>query len=424
MLDRRRREGAQSRHRARPHAGDVLLALLVLIAACGGGTDGDVDATPTPSPMATPTLAPVQSRLWAIGQTGDARVLIRSDDGGRSWSAPLLAGASLTAPSFLDHENGWIADGQRFLRSHDGGDTWSDLRATVTLPPPADGSTALRLGDVAALIALDDARAIAVGSASALGSEPGAGTTGIVLLSDDGGLSWQGTHLGLPYRELCATTAGVALAYGATEQLSTAVPLAASIEASRDGGVSWQTIAHEESIVPGAVRVGAPVCADGTLAWRVGSRPLIPSGNAYAPRILYTPDAGATWTDQSDHLDPPLDQASLAAGSFASPSVGWAVGSRAAAAGASTPVVVHTRDGGTRWKVQDVPEVDGSLRSVAALDEQRAVGVGTRVVDRFPEIRQALVVLTEDGGTTWSSVPLERAIEAMTAVVAARRRHD
>jgi photosystem II stability/assembly factor-like uncharacterized protein len=87
----------------------------------------------------------------------------------------------------------------------------------------------------------------------------------------------------------------------------------------------------------------------------------------------------------------------------------------------STPVVVHTRDGGTRWQLQDVPELDGSLRSVAALDEQRAVGVGTRVVDRFPEIRQALVVVTDDGGTTWSSVPLERAIETVTAVVAVRR---
>jgi photosystem II stability/assembly factor-like uncharacterized protein len=67
--------------------------------------------------------------------------------------------------------------------------------------------------------------------------------------------------------------------------------------------------------------------------------------------------------------------------SFATPAVGWAVGEKG--------TILHTRDGGATWELQDAP-AKRALYGVAGVDEDRAWAVGGDGI-----------LATGDGGRTW-----------------------
>ncbi|MBX3747275.1 MAG: hypothetical protein KF833_18355 [Verrucomicrobiae bacterium] len=359
---------------------------------------------------------------WVVGEAG---LLVRTMDGGRSWTVPsevtweAPAGVEpeasaateaygekagdmppnveqrslpaeqrgvrqpdaetprgprdLYAVHFADEQRGWVVgDGGVILRTEDGGATWrrqmsgtdADLRSVSTV----DGTNGWAVG-----------------------------WDGIVLRTADGGATWGAQTSGIRERLL-----SVAFADG---QRGWAVGEAGTILRTEDGGASWreQTSGTKEYLMSVAV-------ADGQRAWAVGGGgtllrtedggenwrvPTSGSGaneefrsvamadgtNGWAVgwggTILRTEDGGATWRAQTSGTRERLVSAVVAEGRR-----GWAMGQGG--------TILRTEDGGATWWAQTAgPRED--LESVALADGQRGWAVG----------RGGTILRTEDGGATW-----------------------
>lgn len=111
-------------------------------------------------------LASAGKRIVSVGERG---LILRSDDGGRTWTqAPVPASAGLTAVYFADAKNGWaVGHVETILRTTDGGDSWELVHF--------DPENAQPLLDVCFS---DASHGVAVGA------------YGIVYVTADGGAVW------------------------------------------------------------------------------------------------------------------------------------------------------------------------------------------------------------------------------------------
>jgi hypothetical protein len=120
----------------------VVVAVLSLT-GCGGGSGGRTDAAPTATPMVATTASPsststpiASARAWAV----DGHQIVRSDDGGLTWSAPLFTSMALSLQgiAFVDRQTGWVVGGSQFgfgtalLHTTDGGGTWTSQLENVS----------------------------------------------------------------------------------------------------------------------------------------------------------------------------------------------------------------------------------------------------------------------------------------------------
>jgi photosystem II stability/assembly factor-like uncharacterized protein len=65
---------------------------------------------------------------------GNAAVVYVTHDGGATWRPEMLPNVhSLVAASFIDENDGWVADGAQLYVTHDGGATWTTLAPNVNL---------------------------------------------------------------------------------------------------------------------------------------------------------------------------------------------------------------------------------------------------------------------------------------------------
>ena len=160
--------------------------------------DGGASWTALPPPVAgdlRAVAAPADDAVWLAGDDG---VLLGSDDGGAHWQAHVVVTEHLTSLAFSDRDHGLAGgsadggEGRAFvLRTADGGATWQ----RVDLP---------LWGKVRALAALPDGRAwAAVEDWGPDGDEAG----GAVVASDDGGLTWTVQASGLPLLDAITVSA-------------------------------------------------------------------------------------------------------------------------------------------------------------------------------------------------------------------------
>ncbi len=328
---------------------------------------------------------------WAIGNGG---MLLRSTDGGLSWSERNSGtDMDLTTVFFSDAITGWIGGGYFegideyygyydsrgvLLHTSDGGVTWYE-RST--------GSSAMFL-DI-----------------QFLGNDHGwaAGTSGTVLRTTDGGESWD-VHLTDSYRNISSVCF--------TDQMNGWVVTGneerysySTIQRTTDGGVSWhQILGYQENLFDIVFQnpdTGWAVGSNGSLlhivdadsSWFSAS-----SGVSQTLRhlyvkdaqrlwiagdggtLLYSIDAGATWT-----LRESGSTASLRSLAFSSGNIGVAVGKYGA--------MMHTMNGGLWW-IPDGQSVSmNDLNATSFFNENTGWAVGDN----------GTVLHTADGGQSWET---------------------
>ncbi|MFP8874484.1 MAG: YCF48-related protein, partial [Myxococcota bacterium] len=227
------------------------------------------------------------------------------------------------------------------------------------------------------------------------------GSSGAVLHTSDGGVSWLiqdspvATNLrdvkfinadegwavgdeGVILQTLDGGDAWSELASGTTKELSGvtfvnsdegwAVGAAGTILTTADGGENWST---QQSGTSHAL--AATTFTSNTQGWAVGN-----SGT-----ILATSDGGLTWTKQQSGTGQDLVDVT-----FATTTTGWAVG--------TTGTILTTSDGGTTWSSQD-GAVTSTLASLSFVDEEAGWIVG----GTDPDLGIATILDTTDAGATW-----------------------
>ncbi|MBI4528589.1 MAG: hypothetical protein HY695_32745 [Deltaproteobacteria bacterium] len=232
--------------------------------------------------------------------------------------------------------------------------------------PPSGTTRALSATSFA-----DDQRGLIVGSG------------GTILATSDGGNSWKAQNSGtkdqlLGVQALSPTSAFVVGAFG-------------TLLSTSDGGQSWvkQKLSWER-LIPSIIKesgylepnLNAVHFVNAQIGWIVGEFGL----------VLQTKDGGQTWASQNHGADLPQ----LFAVVFRDERNGWAIG--------QDGILMKTIDGGKRWVRGDL----GTKRNLygISLDGHRGVIVGDGVVFR-----------SHDGGSSWGrveSVPEDRWLSGVT----------
>ncbi|MEW5884841.1 MAG: YCF48-related protein [Armatimonadota bacterium] len=350
-------------------------------------------ASVNPTPVPTPTLTPLGSLAWAIAQdTRDAGAVVRelvihSSDGGLTWETEAVFEnqPSLQAIQFIDRDLGWVVGGRALLRSTDGGRTWTDELDSLPLNNVGFGDVAFRGRE----------RGIVVGSEFDPDDPVSGERFPAVLYTGDGGTTWQladvPRQVGVELDDACLGESGLGLAvgtgaFGGTLALLTrdggvtwsditaSVPLAAvvacpgedlwalgggvgpSVLRSSTGGETWEDLS---SRVPIEAGVQGVAFADSDNGWLLGA-----SRRGSGVVIVRTRDAGQTWSRQPVPGEARTD---LWAVAFASVNDGVIVGSELSID--SPPLILATTNGGESWDIATIPDGIFALLDVSMVPQ-------------------------------------------------------
>ncbi len=361
-----------------------------------------------PEPAPTPEAA-LASALLSARALGVAR----SDDGGASWhesfSLRQQPGSSDPAPLlravFLaDRDRGFaVGDGGMILRTDDGGRTWSSQAQNAALPNARNVA-------YEEVVFLDAQRGIVGG-----GLDPDVTSftrSPVLLYTTDGGATWSpATIVGLDSppagdsrvpRHACFTRSGRGVAADTVSgTFSSDGTVTTGFEGrfvliTSDAGASWNGIEREMPL-PDDFRLWDVACTGDADFWLVGGLQRLPSDVA-TPYALHSTDGGATWAEVAVPLPGSLTVGrSVSGASFVAPEHGWF-----AAPPLGDPLVVlRTLDGGDSWQTSLTADgTDFADASVVFADEQNGVVAASRVLG--PLNQQPAVFSTRDGGATWS----------------------
>lgn len=207
------------------------------------------------------------------------------------------------------------------------------------------------------------------------GNKIAVGKFGLILLTKDGGKTWQQRPSG--------TTKTLDAVSFADHEHGFIVGSGGTVLATADGGVTWQAQ------------------SSGTKDHLLGVYAVTPE-NAFAVgafgTLLSTSDGGRNWRKHEFNWDTLIErivketglvEPNLNAVCFSSPELGWIVG--------EFGLVLHTKDGGESWTSQrygsDLPQ----LYAVKMLDSGRGWAMG----------QVGSLIQTSDSGQHWSPVGLE-----------------
>jgi photosystem II stability/assembly factor-like uncharacterized protein len=206
------------------------------------------------------------------------------------------------------------------------------------------------------------------------GNQAAVGRFGMILLTHDGGKTWQ--------EQASGTSRALSAISFADHQHGFIVGSGGTILATRDGGVTWKTQSSGTKEQLLEVYASSPTAAHVVGAFGT---------------LLSTSDGGATWrkhelswnrlipliTKVSGILEPNLNSIY-----FVNPEMGWIVG--------EFSLVLKTTDGGRRWTSQTYGGDRPQLFAVMFRDERIGWSVGQQGAD----------LKTTDGGQNWIAVDI------------------
>ena len=204
------------------------------------------------------------------------------------------------------------------------------------------------------------------------------GVGGDVQTSADGGVTW--TYRGALTGNTLTAVSSVDATHGwVVGDDNTG---AAMVAATSNGGSAWVP----QLSLSTSVNLTGVDFLDLQHGWAVGDT----SSNAgQVGFVCATTDGGATWSQQTlDQSDP------LNAVDFVDATHGWAVGDQG--------TIIRTTDGGSTWSAPTtMPVIDGSLYAVDFVDATHGWAVGS-TYDESTSTTEAVVLVTSDGGDTWT----------------------
>ncbi len=291
-----------------PHPTDIGT---VLVGAAGGGVWRTRDGGQTWEPLTDgmPNLsigavayAPSDPNVVYVG-TGEGGFavdfiagigLLRSDDGGDTWTLPTDVVASQFFRISVDPRDPDVllaATNEGLLRSEDGGVSW-------TTPIPArsgSGSRELVVTDVVRSHTNPDRLYAALWC---FDSTCPAGT-GRVMRSEDGGVTWTpaATGLPLPASDWSLNRMGLALSPNNDSRLVVAMNRPGSgppveVYTTANGGTSWTKLADPEEYL------GAQGWYDNTITIKPGNDSFILGAGVY---YVFSTDGGLTWSTRNPY---------------------------------------------------------------------------------------------------------------------------
>jgi photosystem II stability/assembly factor-like uncharacterized protein len=351
-------------------------------AAVTVGHSGWAWGSPRPQGETLQAVEFAGSRGYAAGAFG---TLLRSDDGGGSWSGTATGiQVPLKRIALIDADSLVVGGGCAVRRSDDGGETFTrlpwtatDLRCAAPVASfdfPADQAGYLVLEDGSVLSTADGGRSwsrkTAVPESRAVGgsflptdvvfttADTGLVTTtaGRIYRTTDGAASWTLVRTGSPALRGLHFVSGL---------IGYAVGDSGAVLQTADGGTSWLPKAPAGDLKLQSIR-----CADALTC-------LIATDSGQS--VLRTIDGGVTYATVS-----PSTQKVFAA-TFSSPT-------RAVAAGADGTTVVSD-DAGATWKPIG-RRLDGGFARLRAVSTSLVFAVGSN----------GALARSEDGGLTWAEV--------------------
>ena len=254
------------------------------------------------------------------------------------WQNPLPQGNNLNDVVWMTSTTVLaVGDFNTILRSTDAGSTWTIIGQNSTEPLRSIS----RVNDQVAWVL---------------------GYYGSVLMTSDGGLTWQARHDSAGnYSMYCIDFVNSAIGWAGGYHGS-----CAAIWYTNDSGQSWM-----EQQVPGCAGIQDIDFVNDSTGWAVGGY-----------MIRHTTDGGATWTEQVwyDSTNEEHFYLSLVAVDFTDELNGWVVGER----------ILHTTDGGQTWSGAD------------------SIAWATDVEFLSPQIGALVgleqIYLTDDGGQNWTEI--------------------
>jgi photosystem II stability/assembly factor-like uncharacterized protein len=283
------------------------LGLFLLVLFLLGGCDEEEEGPTGPAQTAWTRHDPVlegnklraaafagENEGWIVGQDG---VILRTTDGGNSWTTQTVSSFDMWDITFFDADSGWaVGEGGTLLRTMDGGLVWS--------PPLFDTIP----DDIHSVVFKDDQEGLAVGE------------SGTIVQTTNGGRTWARSTSGTD-----VTLRGVAGSENITVAVGDSGIVLRAVEA---------TISSEWSIdTVGNGNLWAVTLVNNDLGWAVGEEGAIWS----------TTDGGLTWLDQSGNVSDTVTEI-LTDVHFTSAATGYIVGGKG--------TITTTANGGTNWTVQ------------------------------------------------------------------------
>ncbi len=278
---------------------------------------------------------------------GDNGILLKSDDSGQTWSAGVSGTTkNLYGISMMGSRGITVGADGTIMTSGDGGGVWQPQLMSVT-------SAKLRGIHVASPLVC-----------TAVGDSAG---KGIILRSDNGGVSWriQNRTPNCIFEDLFFTHPDSGFVVGS----------AGNVWRTTNGGISWSKVItlpadyqlkNLYGIHFSTSRIGTIVGSSGAI-WR-------------------TLDGGQTWSSQTN----PFAMAPLLSVYFTHPDTGFAVG--------YFGTILRTTDGGSTWtRLTNLPiGTNIILTSIAFADADTGIAVG----------QEATVLRSTDKGMTWKKLTL------------------
>jgi photosystem II stability/assembly factor-like uncharacterized protein len=207
------------------------------------------------------------------------------------------------------------------------------------------------------------------------------GDNGSIVATTDGGRHWLPQTSGTSYILSGVTFAdnehGWAVGFANGNEKAPAPVLSTT-----DGGAHWARRTIADHFLPVSV-----ACVDATHAWVAGE------GSSEGPLIAATSDGGAHWTTQLRWSE---DVQQIEVLAFADSLHGWAI--------AGYDTLLTTGDAGVHWTKQALPKGYKSIDCISCPDASHCFVGGS--CTRGSDVLYPWLGATEDGGTTWHSLPV------------------